>query len=116
MNSRLRPFETMLGILATVGVLGSLQMIASLSRKTLRRHIAITLAPALAMLGLMVAPATHAAAAQTFLCSYSSAPMDATVPLSDGTQLHMSGGEHAGYYAGIIVQPSSTGVSEAGKE
>ena len=91
-------------------------LVAAAFGNVTRRRIGIALAPALAVLGLMVAPATHALAAQTFACHYSSAPMNATVQLSDGSLHHLTVGERAGYYTGITVQPSSTGVTEAGKE
>jgi len=81
------------------------------------RRIAFALAPALAVLGLMVAPATPALAAQTFTCHPSfNANFTATVPLSNGTQVVLQGGEFEGHYNGTTVQPSSTGVSAAGIE
>ena len=81
------------------------------------RRIAVAFAPVLAVLGLMVAPATPAVAAQTFTCNDSFNPnFTATVPLSNGSQVTLHGGEFAGHYNGTTVQPSSTGVSAAGIE
>jgi peptidoglycan hydrolase-like protein with peptidoglycan-binding domain len=82
-----------------------------------RRRISIALAPVLAVLGLMVAPGTHALAEQTFTCHYStgSLPPNTTVRLSNGTA-HVTVGEFAGFYSGLTVQPSSTGITQSGKE
>jgi|SRR5215471_8086792 len=88
-------------------------LLATALGSTTRRRIAIAFAPALAVLGLMVAPSTPALAAT---CSFSSGSMNATVQLSDGSQHQLLDGEFAGHYSGLTVTPSTTQVTSSGVE
>ena len=89
---------------------------ASLCPTTRRRRIALAISPALALLGLLVAPAIPARAAPTLACHYSDhVNMNVNVPSPSGTQT-LFGQEFAGFYSGHTVIPSSTGVTAAGAE
>lgn len=86
---------------------------AGLVSAVARKRLALAISPALALLGMLVVPALPAEAA--FSCSYSHSSAQVTVHDPGGT-FTLSGKEFAGHYSGNTVIPSTTGVSEAGKE
>jgi hypothetical protein len=87
---------------------------ATLTSTAVRKRIALTLSPALAFLGLLLAPALPAEAAVS--CNYSNnGSITVTVPVNGGTDT-LFGEEFAGHYSGNTVVPSSTRVTSAGEE
>jgi hypothetical protein len=83
-----------------------LELVSSAARK----RLVMALAPAIALLGVVVAPATPVQAA--YGCHYSDSGQ--TVYTLDGWTLY--GQEYAGHYSGRTAVPSTTGVSAAGIE
>jgi hypothetical protein len=86
---------------------------AGLVSAVARRRLALVISPALALLGMLVAPALPAEAA--YSCSYSHSSAQVTVH-DPGGNFTLSGKEFAGHYSGDTVVPSKTGVTDAGKE
>jgi len=78
-----------------------------------KRLIALAISPALALLGVLIAPAVQA---EAFGCNYLD-NVNATVTVTDpGGTFKLSGQQTAGHYSGNTIQPSTTGVSAAGIE
>lgn len=79
-----------------------------------RRRFALTLAPAVAVFGLMLTPAVPAHASVS--CNYSDNPnITVTVSVSGGTAT-LFGEEFAGHYSGNTVSPSTTQDTSSGEE
>ena len=91
-------------------------MAAALVSNGMRRRLALAISPAIALLGILVAPAVPVEAA-TFSCHYSfSRSIVVTVPDPGAPSLRLQGEEFAGHYSGNTIVPSTTGVSAAGIE
>jgi peptidoglycan hydrolase-like protein with peptidoglycan-binding domain len=79
-----------------------------------RRLLAIALSPALALVGVLLAPAVPAQAA--FSCSYVDHPESIPHVTDPGGTFALEGQETAGHYSGNTVVPLTNGVSAAGIE
>jgi hypothetical protein len=91
-------------------------MAAVLASTGVRRRLALAISPAIAFLGILVAPAVPVEAA-TFSCHYSfNRSIVVTVPDPGAPSLTLQGEEFAGHYSGNTTVPSTTGVSAAGIE
>jgi peptidoglycan hydrolase-like protein with peptidoglycan-binding domain len=79
-----------------------------------RRGIVLALAPVIALLGLLAAPAVPVEAA--FTCNYSFDESATAIVTWSGGSLGLAGMEFAGHYSGSTVVPATTSVSAAGVE
>src|SRR5437867_3169994 len=87
---------------------------AALTSTAVRKRIALTLSPALALFSLLLAPAMPAQAAT---CAYSDNPtILVTVPTTLVGPLVLVGEEFAGHYSGNTAVPSKTRATSAGVE
>jgi len=79
-----------------------------------RRLAALAISPALALLGVLAAPAVSVEAAYT--CHYNDSISATPSTHEPGGNFSFKGVEFAGYYSGYTVVPSTSGVSAAGIE
>ena len=79
-----------------------------------RRRLALAIAPALALAGVLAVPAMPVEAAYT--CHYSDQTGTVHTASEPGGNFAFKGVEFAGYYSGYTVVPLTTGVSAAGIE